>query len=136
MLAAAHQHGGKQHIGLVERLGLQIGGDRKLAKVVFRFAHDLLEVIVRDLDVGEIEIDQIGMKLSALQRCGVRIVADHRLQAELVGVAMGARSLLCQNRIKGLGGLVENPLLVALRQRSERAGRKPEKSGSEPSDEG
>ncbi len=62
MLAAAHHHGGHQHIGLAVGLGLQIGHDGKFGDVVFGFAHDLLEQVVGDLHLGKIEIDQIGIE--------------------------------------------------------------------------
>ena len=99
MLAAADQHGRKQDIRLVKGLGLQIRRDCKLAGIEFRVTHDLLEKIVRDLDVGEIEIDQIGMQLAALERLRIRIVAEHRIQSDLV-LDHCEQSLLCQNRVR------------------------------------
>ena len=97
MLAAADQHGRKQHIRLVKRLGLKVRRDGKLADIEFRVTHDLFEEIVCDLDVSEIEVDQIGMQLAALERLGVGIVAEHRSQSDLV-LDHWERSLLCRNR--------------------------------------
>ena len=53
-------HSRQQHVGLAEDLRLQIGDDRELGRIVLAVPHDLLEQIVCDLDLGEIEIEQIG----------------------------------------------------------------------------
>ena len=44
-------------------------------------------------------------------------VCEHRVQSKLIAAGHRTRSLVCKNGVERLGGLVENPFLVALRER-------------------
>ena len=57
------------------------------------------------------------MQLSVLESRGVRIITEHRVQSKLIAAGHRTRSLVCKNGVERLGGLVENPFLVALRER-------------------
>ena len=80
MLEASEHHARQQHQRLAVGLRLQIGDDRHLADVVGGLAHHLGERLVDRRDVGEVERDAIGLDLVALQRRGVRIVAERDAQ--------------------------------------------------------
>ena len=85
VLEASEHHAGHQHQRLAVRLRLQKGDDRHLADVVGGLAHHLGERLVHRRDVGEVERDAIGLDLVALQRRGVRIVAERDAQRLLRG---------------------------------------------------
>src|SRR5262249_61128471 len=68
---------GDEHVWLVVGLCLQIGDDRELGEIVGRLPHDLLEQVVGDFDLDEIEIDEIGRDLAALESLDVGIISQH-----------------------------------------------------------
>ena len=76
MLKAAHHGRRHQHERLAERLGLQIGDERDLADVEFQFAHHHEERLVDRIDLGETKRDAVGGDAAALQRLGLRIIAE------------------------------------------------------------
>jgi hypothetical protein len=82
MLASAHHHHRHQNIGFAERLGLQIGDDRQLGEIISRLAHNRFEQIIGDFDVDEIEVDEIGLHRTALERSEIGIVAQHGIEGD------------------------------------------------------
>src|SRR5947208_10292377 len=66
-----------------------LGDDRESRYVIGRFAHDFLEQIVRDFNLDEIEIDEIGANLSALERLGVGIISQHRVKLHFRAIGHG-----------------------------------------------
>ena len=105
MLEAPEHHAGQQHQRLAVRLRLQIGDDRHLADVVGGLAHHFGERLVDRRDVGEVERDAIGRDLVALQRRGVRIVAERDAKRLLRGhlattvIELASSPRVCQTSI-------------------------------------
>src|ERR1700730_16858364 len=89
VLAAANDDGGQQHIRFAVRLRLEVGDYRELGKIVCRLSHDLLEQIVRNLDLDEVEIDEIRPYLAALERLGVGIVSQHGMKLHSCAIGHG-----------------------------------------------
>jgi hypothetical protein len=113
VLAAAYDHSRQEYIRLPEGLGLQIGHDGKFGDVVFGIAHHLLEQIVGDLHLHEVEINRIRTNATVLERFGVRIIAQHRMQLELCCSRHECNpSSLGQNRIERERGPTEDPILI------------------------
>ena len=72
--------------------------------------------------VREVELDQVGLDAPVLHRDRVGIVAEQRVELHLVGSGQHGIPLtyLCQRRIERQRGLVEDLILILLRQEVER----------------
>src|ERR1700730_17890992 len=121
VLAAANDDGGQQHIRFAVRLRLEVGDYRELGKIVCRLSHDLLEQIVRNLDLDEVEIDEIRPYLAALERLGVGIVSQHGMKLHSCAIGHGTilfLTLPAQDKAPARSCRISNPDLPETKLRA------------------
>src|ERR1700730_3479227 len=125
VLAAANDDGGQQHIRFAVRFRLEVGDNRELGEIVCRLSHNLLEQIVRNLDLDEVEIDEIRPYLAALERFGVGIVSQHGMKLHSCAIGHGIilfPTLPAQDKAPARSCRISNPDFPETRLRASFSG--------------